>query len=281
MRASPNRSIDLLALDPLVRATYRARASTPGGLAFTDMPTDQVLGFWSVTAEPRVLDAAGSAGPDFICIDTQHGVDIGRLDVATFDTLAYYGVPGLVRVEANHETPIGRALDLGAAGVVVPMVESADDAIRAVAACLPAPEGTRSYGVQTRRHDPPERPICWIQIETAGAMDALETIASVDGVDALYVGPADLGLALGGEPASDVESVFDGTHPNAETMRLAFERVVSACARADIYAGLHCGNGSAAARAIERGFQIAAVGADISLLAVALERELATAREAG
>jgi 4-hydroxy-2-oxoheptanedioate aldolase len=158
------------------------------------------------------------------------------------------------------------------------MIESAEDARRAVAACLPAPEGTRSYGMQTRRQDLPERPICWIQVETAAAMDDLEAIASVDGVDALYVGPADLGLAMSGEPASDVESVFDGTSQNADTMRPAFERVVSVCSSAGIYAGLHCGTGSAAARALEQGFQIAAVGADISLLGMALQRELATAR---
>lgn len=243
--------------------------------------TDRVLGLWSMTADAAVLDVAASIGPDFVCIDTQHGIDIGQLDVATFNTLAYYGVPGLVRVEDNSPALIGRALDLGASGVVIPMVETAEDAERASDACRLAPGGTRSYGVQTRRNDLPENPICWIQVETAGALDDLEAISEVEGVDCLYVGPADLGLAVCGQRASDVESVFDGTHPHSATMRAAFERVVTICSEAGIYAGIHCGTGSAAARAIEEGFQVAAVGADTSLLSTALRTELAAARASG
>lgn len=242
------------------------------------MDEGRVLGFWSTTADSRVLDVAASIGPDFVCIDTQHGVDIARLDVATFNTLSCYDVPGLVRVEGNNPALIGRALDLGASGVVVPMVESAQDAARASEACRLAPNGMRSYGLQTRRRDVPRDPTCWVQIETAGAMDDLEAVASVDGVDCLYVGPADLGLALCGRTASDVESVFDGTHPHARTMRSAFESVVVACAAAGIHAGLHCRSGSAAARALKEGFNVVAVGTDVLLLADALNSELDSAR---
>lgn len=242
------------------------------------MATDRVFGFWSMTANAAILDVVASVGPDFVCIDTQHGIDIGGLDVAAFNTLAHYGVPGLVRVEDNHPAPIGRALDLGASGVVIPMVETAEDAERASDACRLAPGGTRSYGTQTRRVDLPKDPICWIQVETAGALDNLEAISAVEGVDCLYIGPADLGLALCGQPASDVESVLGGTHPHSSTMRAAFDSVVAACSKAGIYAGIHCGTGSAAARAAEEGFEVAAVGADLPLLSVALKTELAAAR---
>lgn len=234
-----------------------------------------------MTADPRVLDMAASTSPDFVCIDTQHGVDISRLDVATFTSLDGYGVPGLVRVESNDPTPIGRALDLGAVGVVVPMVEDADDARSAVAACRYAPDGVRSFGVQTRRIDPlaPDSvPWCWIQIETASALQNLDEVAAVDGVDALYIGPADLGLAICGTAAPDIEAVVDGEHPCAGQLRSAFDAVIEACAANDVMAGIHCGTGLAASRAAERGFQIAAVGADLSLLGMALRSELATAR---
>lgn len=243
--------------------------------------SDQPLfGFWSATGHPGVIDTAASVRPDYVCMDTQHGVDLSLLDASTFNTLAQYGVPGLVRVDAIDDARIGRALDLGAAGVVIPLAKSSEDARRAVAASRYAPEGTRSYGVQTRRLRPlsDDDPVCWIQIETAESIDHADEIAAVAGVDALYIGPADLGLALCGEPAPNVERIFDGTHPHAETMMSAFNTVVAACERAGIGAGLHCGSGGAARGAIDHGFGITAVGADLPLIGLNLKRELETAR---
>lgn len=242
--------------------------------------SDRLHGFWSTTAHHAVLDTAASIGPDFICLDTQHGTPMETLDTSTFTLLANYGVPSMLRVEALDEARIGRALDLGADGVIIPLVASVDDARRAVAACRYAPEGTRSYGIQTRRVPPfgESPPVCWLQVEAAGAMGQLEEIASTDGVDGLYIGPADLGLALVGEPAADVTSVFDGTHPYAEEMRAAFDMVVAACRDAGIAAGLHCGSGEAAVTAAQHGFTVSAVAADLGLIGVGLTAELETAR---
>lgn len=237
-------------------------------------------GLWSVTAHPAVLEAAASASPDFICIDTQHGTPLDSLDTSIFTVLASYGVASLVRVEALDDARIGRALDLGADGVIIPLISSADDARRAVAACRYAPEGTRSFGVQTRRVPAigDSEPVCWIQVETAGAMGQLDEIASADGIDGLYVGPADLGLALVGQPAGDVESVFEGSHPHADEMKAAFDRVVAACRSAGIAAGLHCGSGEAAVMAAQHGFTVSAVAADTGLIGTGLAAELATVR---
>lgn len=235
-----------------------------------------------MTGHPAVLDTAASIGPDFVCIDTQHGRSLAKLDSSAFTVLAQYGIPSLVRVEALSGAHIGRALDLGADGVVIPLIETAEDAARAVAATRYAPAGKRSYGVQTRRlaaHGGPD-PICWIQIETREAMENLNDIASVDGVDSLYVGPADLGLALVGEPATDVVAVFDGSHPRSDALSEALDAVVSACENAGIVAGLHCGSGRAAAMAHQRGFGITAVAADLALIARGLAAELAEARTA-
>lgn len=242
--------------------------------------SNHLYGLWSMTAHPAALDSAASVGPDFVCLDTQHGTPLESLDTSTFTVLANYGVPSLVRVAALSEALIGRALDMGADGVIIPMVSAVDDAQRAVAATRLAPEGTRSLGVQTRRIPPvpASSPVCWIQVETAGAMDHVEELASIDGVDGLYVGPADLGLALVGEPAADVESVFDGTNPHAAEMMAAFERVVLACRRAGIPAGLHCGSGRAAAAAAQYGFRLSAVAADLGLIEKGLAAELAAAR---
>ena len=240
---------------------------------------DQLLGFWCVSGDPAVIDAAAAESPDFVVVDTQHGIDLGRLDSAVFTALASYGVPGLVRVESIDVGRIGRALDLGAAGIIVPLVESADDAERAVSATRHAPGGGRSYGMQTRRVGPfDETPFVVIQVETAGAVEQIGPIAAVDGIDALYIGPADLGLALGGVPAPDVNEVFDGNHANAGRLSAAFDTVVEAARSNDVIPGLHVHNGSTAVRAREHGFALSSITSDVGLIGTGLARELETAR---
>lgn len=240
---------------------------------------DILHGLWSVTGDPAVVDAAASVGPDFLVIDTQHGLDLGNVDAAVFTVLASYQVASLVRVESIDLGRIGRALDLGADGIIVPLVESVADAAKAVSATRYAPAGGRSFGMQTRRVGPfDQRPFVVIQVETAGALEHIDAIAAVDGVDALYIGPADLGLALGGDPAPDVIEVFDGTHPDASNLNTAFGRVVEAGHNHNVIAGLHCGNGASSARAIEEGFTMTSVAADVGLVAVGLREQLNVAR---
>jgi 4-hydroxy-2-oxoheptanedioate aldolase len=241
--------------------------------------SDSLLGFWSVTAHPGVIDAAASVAPDFVVIDTQHGADLGRLDASIFTVLAHYGVPGLVRVPSIDTAPIGRALDLGADGIIVPLVESAADVERAVAATRYAPTGGRSYGMQTSRVGPFDQvPFVAIQVETAAAVTNIEDIAAVEGVDALYIGPADLGLGLGGHPVPDVNEVFDGAHPDAATIGQAFAAVVASCEDRGILPGLHVSDGATALRARAAGFRFSSVAVDVGLVASGLAKELRAAR---
>jgi 4-hydroxy-2-oxoheptanedioate aldolase len=235
-------------------------------------------GLWSITGHPAVIDAAASVGPDFVCVDTQHGVPLGALDASLFTVLASYGVPGLVRVDSIDRVPIGRALDLGAAGVIVPQVDTADEARSAVAATRYAPVGGRSFGMQTRRVGPfAETPYVVIQVETAGSVDAIDEIAAVEGVDCLYIGPADLGLGLGGSPAQ-AGAVLDGSAPNGSQMRTAFTAVIEAGRRRGVRTGVHCLDGGAAARANQEGFTFTAVAVDLSLMTSGLAAELERAR---
>lgn len=243
--------------------------------------SDPIHGFWSTTAHPSVVEVACSLHPDFLCIDAQHGIHISDLTTQTFTTMAYYDLPGLVRVASNHPTDIGRALDLGAEGVMVPMIETVDDARRAVAAITYGSSGSRSYGMQTPRVDPTTddyQPLCALQIETAQAIENIEEIASVEGVDWLYIGPADLGLGLGGIPAPDVISVFDGTHPLAGQINQAFDAVVVAASNHGKLAGLHCGSGKATLVAQEHGFAVSSVAADLSEVRAGMSRQLDVAR---
>ena len=237
-------------------------------------------GFWCVTGNAAIVDTAASVGPDFVVIDTQHGIDLGQLDPSLFTVLANYGVPSLVRVESIDLGRIGRALDLGASGIVVPLVETAADAAGAVDATRHAPHGGRSFGMQTRRFGAfDEEPFVVIQVETAGAVADIDAIASVSGIDALYIGPADLGLGIGGVPAPDVTRVFDGTHENAGTLSDAFNAVLEAAQANGLVAGLHCGTGESSAQAASAGFTMTAVAADVGLIGRGLKEQLARARD--
>lgn len=240
---------------------------------------DVIHGFWSLTGNSAVIDTASSVLPDFIVIDTQHGIDLGQVDGHLFTMMAAYGVTGLVRVEANELGRIGRALDLGASGIVVPLVTSADDAARAVRATRHAPRGGRSYGMQTRRMGPfDEEPFVVIQVETGGAVAEIEAIAAMEGVDALYIGPADLGLELGGTPAPNVNEVWDGTHEHAESLAAAFTAVIEAAEANGKVPGLHCGNGTSSARAVAEGFRMTSVAVDLGLVVTGLREQLEVAR---
>ncbi len=239
------------------------------------------LGLWSVTADPRILEAAAALGPDFLAIDTQHGPHIASLGAGTFSTIAAHGVPTIVRVESHQPAVIGRALDLGADGIMAPQVDDAEQAGAVVAATRYSPIGVRSFGMQTTRIDPladDYRPLVAVQIETREAVENADAIAAVDGVDWLYIGPADLGLSVGGIPASDVVSVFDGTHPLSNDMQNAFTTVIEAAARHGKLAGLHCGDGLSARRLLEFGFTVSAVAADLSAAGYALGEQLRIAR---
>jgi len=151
----------------------------------------------------------------------------------------------------------------------------------AALSCRYAPDGIRSYGVQTPRIDPfaeDYRPLCAVQIETAAAVDNVDEIAAVDGVDWLYIGPADLGLSIGGVPAPDVISVFDGSHPLAGPMQDAFHLVVEAAERHGKLAGLHCSGGEAALQLLARGFGVTAVATDLGAALKGMANELKIAR---
>ena len=243
-----------------------------------------IHGFWSTTAHPAVIDLSASLGPDFVCIDAQHGTELSRLTTDTFTTMAYYDVPGLVRVAQNDAVAIGRALDLGATGVMVPMVDTADDAKRAVAACRLMPNGNRSYGIQTTRVKPladDYRPLCAIQIETGKGIDNIDDIASIDGVDWLYIGPADLGLAIAGIPASNVETVFNGSHPSASQLLSSFNAVVDAAAAHGKLAGLHTSSGKRTVLAQQHGFMVTSVATDLVEMKTGLDNQLGIARRSG
>lgn len=242
------------------------------------------IGLWCVMRDPIILEMAGRAGYDYITVDMQHGFNDWSTVTTTLRILRNLPVTVLVRVAANRDELIFRALDLGADGVIIPLVESADDARRAVAACrYPARTpgalgGTRSYGPMWADLDAPGDTdktgagvICVVQIETARGLDNVDEIVATPGVDAAYVGPYDLALSTG---------LGGRTYRDSDEMRERIQRVMDAANNANIVAGMHCDGPEMAAFWQEHGARMITGGLDTTLLFGAYTDRAAAVRSA-
>jgi 4-hydroxy-2-oxoheptanedioate aldolase len=164
----------------------------------------------ALTAEIMAL-----CGFDWLVLDLEHGAGGEQEALAQMQAVAHTGTAPLVRVEAVERPRFGRVLDLGAAGVVVPRIRSVDDARRSVDSCrYSGSRGLAAYNRAwrwgLRAQEPSEVDaaiVCAVQIETAGALAAADAIAGVEGVDVLFVGPRDLGYALGIRGGPDVPAL--------------------------------------------------------------------------
>ncbi|HZV51262.1 MAG TPA: aldolase/citrate lyase family protein [Candidatus Dormibacteraeota bacterium] len=221
------------------------------------------LGGWCTTPSSFSAEVMGRAGFDWVCVDTQHGL-IGYDQMAVMlQALAITGTPAFVRVRWNEPGEIMKALDAGAQGVIVPMINSAEEARQAVGASRYPPEGYRSWGPIRAALDVPgytpasanRRTVVAIMIETPEGVARADQILAVPGIDAVYVGPADLAVGLGLTPPAD-----DPEHARS------VEAVAAACRRHGVVAGIHCGSVEEARHWRERGFQMLNVGSDAVLL---------------
>jgi 4-hydroxy-2-oxoheptanedioate aldolase len=167
------------------------------GVNAVDLASD-VVGGWLQLPGSATAEIMGTVGFGFVCLDQQHGLIGDDALLPMLQALAATGTPAIVRVPVNEPAAIGRALDRGAAGVLVLLVGSAAEAASAVAACHHPPRGTRSYGPTRLAWAPlPAEPVCIVMIETIDAVEQAPAIAAVDGLDAVFVGPSDLALSAG------------------------------------------------------------------------------------
>lgn len=233
------------------------------------------LGVWNAIGDSLVAEAIASLGPDYVCIDLQHGASAEDRLVPMIQAVDAGGAVPLVRVAEANPAAIMKALDCGARGVVVPLVESGTEARLAVDACRFPPAGRRSFGpfrasIRAGTNDPGEleKVACIVMVETREGLDHLDEIVATEGVTAVYLGPSDLSLALGLAP---------GSIDAAEFVKL-IEEIRQLCAAHGVVAGLHCYDGKTARRAIEQGFGMVTVAVELRLLRQALAFELATAR---
>lgn len=233
-----------------------------------------LVGLWCSSRDSLIAESVASVEPDYVCVDLQHGAStLGNL-VEMLQAVQAGGSTAVVRVPENSLALINKVLDVGAAGVIVPLVETADDARRAVAACRFPPRGRRSYGpfranlAGGRSQTEIEEVACVVMIETADGLANVEEIAKVEGLSALYVGPSDLSIALGLPPASVRDPLFIE----------ALERIRVAAVGAGLVAGIHTHDGELAAEYLAQGFGMVTAAADLTSLRAALGRHLASAR---
>ena len=237
---------------------------------------DTCLGIFSALTDPCVAEMLSGAGFDFIVIDAEHGaLDLETVQVNIMAIKGSSTVP-LVRVPDVDEVYIKRVLDAGAGGIVVPQVRSAEDARRAVGACLYPPSGNRGIGPRRPSNYGPDTAevlaaandhlVIWIQIENIQAIEAIDQIAEIPGLAGLIIGPRDLTVSLGVALQKQHPRVLD-----------AIEKVRSSAHRAGVPVGMPgLTDPSEAIDWIRKGFQIAILGNTDGLL-LRSSRELVAA----
>jgi 4-hydroxy-2-oxoheptanedioate aldolase len=226
-------------------------------------------------SSPAGAEMIATMGFDYIGIDCQHGLlDYGDMrDILL--TLNGIETTPIVRVPSSDPSTVGRALDAGAEGIIVPMVNNREDAERAVDACMYPPVGLRSHGL-ARGHQPFGRNpgeinrevLCFVMIETREGLDAANEICTTPGVDGVYVGPSDLALSLGFSPMEE--------RPPEHADAVA--KILAACDESGVVPGIHAYGGADARGRSAQGFKMVTVTADAAVLAMGSRSELGAAR---
>ena len=225
------------------------------------------LGLWLGLADPYSAELCATAGFDWLLVDGEHGPNDLRSMLSVLQAVAPYPAHPVVRIPTGDATLIKQVLEIGATTLLVPMVETADQARALVAATRYPPRGTRGVGSGLARssrwsgwpeylHEADERVCLLVQVETASAMARLDEIAAVDGVDGVFVGPSDLAASMGhlGRPG----------HPD---VRAEIERAIPRILAARKAPGILAVDEALARRSIELGARFVAVGVETTILA--------------
>lgn len=231
---------------------------------------DQQIGLWCTLPGSYVAELLAGAGFDWMLLDTEHSPGDPLTVYAQLQAIAAYGVSPVVRPAANDITLIKRFLDLGAQTLLIPYIQTAEEARQCVAATRYPPDGVRGVSAVTRATrfgrvkgygKRAEEELCLlVQVETSEALDRVEEIAMVAGIDGVFIGPGDLAASLGyvGQP----------DHPDVKAAISDAISRIRACGKP---VGILTSNSSYAKQCIDMGTTFTAVGVDASLLANATD----------
>ncbi len=213
---------------------------------------------------PLAAELLAYSGIDFILLETQHGSWGHDGAIAALAAMAGGSAVPMARVAKNDYFLIGKLLDQGAMGIVIPMVDTPEQAKAAADACRLPPRGNRSWGVGRARvfgadyaDWVDDQMFVAVQIESATAVENAEAIMATPGVDGCWAGPADLGLSMGIHPRD---------HAKDERHGRALERIVAACHNTGKIPGLACGTAEEARLRVAEGFQYLTAGSDAGFL---------------
>jgi 4-hydroxy-2-oxoheptanedioate aldolase len=212
-------------------------------------------------------------GFDALCVDLQHGLNEMTNVAPMLQAISQTDTVPFVRVAWNEPAPIMRALDLGAYGIIVPLINTAEEAAMAVAACRYPPVGMRSsgpvralqYGGADYVEHANDEIIVMAMIETKEGLANLDAICATPGLDAVYIGPADLSFALGLKPRGD----------NPDPLHIATcDKIRETAHKHGIKCVMHCAAAPFAAGAVKRGFDMVMLTSDISCLMAGAKAQL-------
>jgi len=225
------------------------------------------IGLWLGLADPYAAELCATAGFDWLLVDGEHGPNDLRSMLAVLQAVAPYSSHPIVRIPYGDATLIKQVLEIGAMTLLVPMVDSAPQAQSLVRAMRYPPGGTRGVGCGLARssrwnaypqyqHEANECVCLLVQVETVTGLEQLDAIAAVEGVDGVFIGPADLAASMG----------FPGQlgHP---IVRSAIEDAISRVLAAGKAPGILATDASLARHYIELGARFVAVGVDATMLA--------------
>ena len=232
---------------------------------------------WLAIPNSFSAETMAHQGWDSLTVDLQHGVVDYQAMVTMLQAISTTATVPVVRVPWLEPGILMKTLDAGAYGVICPMVNTREDAQKLVAYTTYAPRGTRSFGpVRANLYGGADYPthandtiVRFAMIETAKALENVDAILSVEGLDAIYIGPSDLSLALGCKPTFD-----DVEAPVAQ----AIDQILARAKAHGVVAGIHNGTPEAANARIAKGFRFTTVSSDARLMAAGAQQLLAQMR---
>lgn len=235
---------------------------------------------WQSTPDTYVTEALAHAGFDALVLDMQHGMGIGPDRAAVWlQVVSSTETVPFVRVPWNEPVFIQWALDAGAYGVIVPLVNNLEEATQAARAARYAPQGFRSVGPNRVRlyagadyvENANDEIVCLVMIEHPDSVAKMEEIAKAPGIDGFYIGPSDLAVAMG---------LSASTGQNDPRHQEACQRVLDVARAHGLVAGIHCGGPEQAAQRFAQGFSFCPLGSDVGFVSGGAQAALTTVRQA-
>lgn len=232
------------------------------------------LNFFLTIPNAWTAELAAHSGFDALTLDLQHGLISADTALPMLQAISTTSAVPLVRLPWNEPSVIMKMLDAGAAGLICPMIDTAEEAARFARACRYPPEGIRSFGpIRARLLEEGDyfqvanrKVLAFAMIETASSLNMLEAIAATPGLDGLFVGPFDLSVSLGLKRIADIHD---------PTLNNALKSVLAACRRHQLAPAVYTGSIAHAAELAAMGYRLISIGDDTAILAEGARNKLA------